>query len=53
MKKINLSFLLIVLMIAAFLIGYGSKNGISLGIFDNQKAEEIALRLLNILIKTF
>jgi hypothetical protein len=41
MKKINLSFLLIVVMIAAFLIGYGSKNGVSLGIFNNQKAEEI------------
>ena len=41
MKKINLSWILITLMIAAFLIGYGKMNGgstLSLG-FSSQKAE--------------
>ena len=53
MKKINVSFLLIVLMIAAFLIGYGSKNGISLGIFNNQKAEEIAQQAVEYINQNF
>jgi hypothetical protein len=53
MKKINLSFLLIVLMIAAFLIGYGSKNGISLGIFNNQKAEEIVDQAIGYINENF
>jgi glutaredoxin len=52
MKKINLSFLLIVLMVAAFLIGYGSKNGTSLGIF-NQKAEEIAQQAVEYINQNF
>ncbi|MFA5459956.1 MAG: hypothetical protein WC283_01315 [Candidatus Paceibacterota bacterium] len=53
MKKINLSFLLIVLMIAAFLIGYGSKNGVSLGIFNNQKAEGIVEQAIGYINENF
>ena len=43
MNKINLSWILITLMIAAFLIGYGKMNSgdISFGGFGGQKAEEV------------
>jgi hypothetical protein len=53
MKKINLSFLLIVVMIAAFLIGYGSKNGVSIGIFNNQKSEEVAQQAVEYINQNF
>ena len=49
MKKINLSWILITLMVAAFLIGYGnmSKGGALAGIFGGQKAEETAQKAID------
>ncbi|MDD3491555.1 MAG: hypothetical protein PHG13_01100 [Candidatus Pacebacteria bacterium] len=47
MKKINISFLLIILMVVAFLVGYGSKNGISAKLFNNKKAETLAQKAVD------
>lgn len=51
MKKINLYLLLVALIIAAFLIGYGkmSKGGTLFGIFGNQKAEETVQEAIDFL----
>jgi len=53
MKKINTSFILIILMIAAFLIGYGSKNGISMGLFNNKKTEELAQKAVDFINQNY
>jgi hypothetical protein len=53
MKKINTSFILIILMIAAFLIGYGSKNGVSIGIFNDKKPEEVAQQAIEYINQNF
>jgi len=53
MKKINLSSLLITLMIAAFLIGYGKMNtgGALFKGFGSQKAEETAQKAVDFINK--
>jgi len=53
MKKINVPLIIIILMVAAFLIGYGSKNGISGGIFDSQKPEELAQKAIDFINQNF
>ncbi|MFA5360578.1 MAG: hypothetical protein WC320_01210 [Candidatus Paceibacterota bacterium] len=53
MKKINVPLIIIILMIAAFLIGYGSKNGASTGLFGNQKAEELSQKAVDYINQNF
>lgn len=55
MKKINLSWILITLMIAAFLIGYEkmSGGGALLKISGNQKAKETAQKAVDYINKNF
>jgi len=55
MKKINLSWILITLMIAAFLIGYGKMNtgGALFKGFGSQKAKETAQKAIDYINKNF
>jgi len=54
MNKINLSWILITLMIAAFLIGYGKMNsdGTSFLNFGSQNKEEVAGKAIDFISKT-
>ncbi|MDD5760733.1 MAG: hypothetical protein PHF45_01615, partial [Candidatus Pacebacteria bacterium] len=53
MKKINVPLIIVILMIAAFLIGYGSKNGSSVGLFGGQKAERLAQNAVDYINQNF
>lgn len=47
MKKINISALIIVLILVAFLVGYGSRKGISINPFGAARAKQVAQKAVD------